>query len=119
MSDSKIKSERKKTPSSHVRFSDNEFKRVSKMKQVTGRSIPDLLRAALLSRMDLERPLLSKEDVLIIMTELRRQGNNINQISKQVNSGLSNGWNQSFNSLVKAYVDIRHLISVNRGLHRA
>lgn len=119
MSKEEKKNSGERGPATCVRFTKDEYKRVNKMKQTTGRSIPDLLRSALLNRMDLEKPLLGKEDVAVIMTELRRQGVNINQISKQINAGLLNGWNQSFNALVKAYVDIRHLISVNRGLHRA
>lgn len=97
-----------------VRFSEHEYNRLLKMKATTGLSIPDLLKKALFNRMDLERPLLSPDDVSKIMEELRRQGNNINQIAKQINSGLLKGWNHSFNSFVRAYQDIRHLISVNR-----
>ena len=100
--------------SSHVRFSEQEYARLQKMKATTGLSIPDLLKKALFNRMDLERPLLSPDDVARIMEELRRQGNNINQIAKQINSGLLKGWNQSFNALVRSYQDIRHIISVNR-----
>jgi hypothetical protein len=115
MSDSEIKSDRRKTPSSHVRFTEHEFNMIQKMQQTTGLSIPDILKKATFRRVDLLRPLLNKEDVERIMVELRRQGNNLNQITKQINSGLMTGWSQSFNSLVRAYVDIRHLISVNHG----
>ena len=104
---------KKRLPSSHVRFSEKELEIVQKMQQTTGHSIPDLLKKALFRRVDLVRPLLSKEDVDKIMIELRRQGNNLNQITKQINSGLMNGWSQSFNSLVRAYMDIRHIISEN------
>ncbi len=104
---------RKRLASSHVRFSEKELEIIQKMQQATGHSIPDLLKKALFRRVDLVRPLLAKEDVEKIMVELRRQGNNINQITKQINSGLMNGWSQSFNSLVRAYMDIRHIISEN------
>lgn len=104
---------KKRLPSSHVRFSETELIRIQTMQQVTGLSIPDLLKKAVFKRHDLERPLFSKEDADRIMSELRRQGNNINQIAKQINSGLMAGWSQSFNSLVKGYVDLRHMISVN------
>ena len=100
--------------SSHVRFTEYEYNRLQKMKMTTGLSIPDLLKKALFNRMDLERPLLNPDDVSKIMEELRRQGNNINQIAKQINSGLLKGWNHSFNALVRSYQDIRHMISVNR-----
>lgn len=109
--ETQVQNENEKVPTSHVRFTASEYKRVQKMVQATGLSIPDLLKKALLSRKDLEQPLYGPEDVKTIMTELRRQGNNINQIAKAVNSGLRHGWNESFNSVVRAYADIRHLIT--------
>lgn len=102
-----------KIPSTHVRFTEKEFLIIQKMQQTTGLSFPDLLKKALFRRVDLIQPLLSEEAVEKIMVELRRQGNNINQIAKQINSGLAHGWNQAFNGFVRAYVDIRHIISEN------
>ncbi|MGE0632692.1 MAG: hypothetical protein AB7O96_09805 [Pseudobdellovibrionaceae bacterium] len=104
---------KKRLPSSHVRFTEKEFEIIQKMQQTTGLSIPDLLKKALFKRIDLIRPLISKEDVEKIMTELRCQGRNINQITTKINSGLMSGWSQSFNSLVRVYVDLRHIISLN------
>ncbi len=111
--------EPKKLPSSHVRFTEKELVIVHRMQKDTGLSIPDLLKKALFRRVDLVRPLFSKEDVDRLMVELRRQGNNINQIAKHINSGMQQGWNQSFNSLVSGYVSIRHMISVNNGDSKA
>lgn len=119
MTELQIATEPKKLPSSHVRFTEKELVIVQRMQKDTGLSIPDLLKKALFRRVDLVRPLLSKEDVDRVMVELRRQGNNINQIAKQINSGMQQGWNQSFNSLVSAYVSIRHMISVNNGDSKA
>lgn len=107
------KTVKKHLPSSHVRFTEAELARIQRMQQATGRSIPDLLKGALLKRFDLERPLFSREDADRLLAELRRQGNNLNQIAKQINSGLMTGWSQSFNALVRGYVDLRHMISVN------
>ena len=108
----------KRLASSHVRFTEVELKRVQKMSQTTGLSIPDLLKKALFDRMDLERPLFSPEAVQELMTELRRQGNNINQISKKVNSGLMSGWSKEFNNLQRAYYDLRHIVWGNHAVHR-
>jgi hypothetical protein len=119
MSGSENKTEQKKIPSSHVRFTEHEFNMIQKMQQTTGLSIPDILKKATFRRIDLLRPLLGKDDVEKVMVELRRQGNNLNQIAKQINSGLMTGWSQSFNCLVRTYVDIRHLISVNNGNSKA
>lgn len=98
----------------NVRFTEAEFALVEQAQRETGLSIPDLLKKAFFKHQTLLRPLLSKEQVEQIMVELRRHGNNLNQIAKQINSGLREGWNPSFNAMTKGYVDLRHLISVNR-----
>jgi len=108
------KEEKKRLPSSHVRFTEREYAQIEKAQRETGLSIPDLLKHAYFKHAHLMRPLFTKEQVEGIMVELRRQGNNLNQITKQINSGLRTGWNQSFNALTKSYVDFRHMISVNR-----
>lgn len=96
-----------------VRFSDQELARIHKMKQATGMSFPILLKKALFSRMDLERPLFTREDADRILLELRRQGNNLTQIGKKVNSGIYRGWNQSYNNMMTAYWKLRETITVN------
>jgi hypothetical protein len=98
-----------------VLFNEHEFEMIQKMRQTTGKSFPELLKQALFRRKELAQPLFDKESVAEIMTELRRQGNNINQIARHINSGMASGWNQSLNALVSAYFQIRHIISVNRG----
>ena len=98
----------------YVRMSPNEYKRLQVMVKATGLKASELFRRALFSRMDLEQPLFTPEQAKNFETELRRQGNNINQIAKQFNAGLMNGWSQPLNSLVRAYVDLRHMLTVNR-----
>lgn len=109
------KNERKKEPRTNVRFTAKEYEQIEKAQRETGLSIPDLLKKAYFKHAHLFRPLLTKEQVENIMVELRRQGNNLNQLTKQVNSGLRSGWNQPFNALAKGYVDLRHKLSVNNG----
>lgn len=105
---------RKRETRTNVRFTEAEFAQIEQAQRETGLSVPDLLKKAFFKHRTMLRPLLSKEQVEQIMVELRRQGNNLNQIAKQINSGLREGWNPSFNAMTKSYVDIRHLISVNR-----
>lgn len=113
MEDSHKKTVKPKLPSSHVRFTESEFERMEKMQKLTGLSIPEILKKNTFSRMDLERPLYDREHADRIIAELKRVGNNLNQIARKINSGLMTGWSQSFNSLTRAFVDLRHLISVN------
>lgn len=114
MSSQEVNSKKKRKPATCVRFTENEFKRVERMVQATGLSIPDLLKGALFERVDLVQPLLFPEVAQQLVLELKRQGNNINQIAKEVNSGLRHGWTPAFNNLVRAYMDLRHVISTNR-----
>lgn len=113
MEDRKQKPVKPRLPSSHVRFTQNELRRLEKMQKATGLSIPDILKKNTFNRVDLERPLYEREHAEKIMTELKRIGNNLNQIARQINTGLMTGWSQSFNSLTRAFVDLRHLIAVN------
>ena len=108
--------EKKKVPSSHVRFTEIEFKRIQKIQQTTGRSIPDLLKTALLDRVDLERPLYDREHADRIVAELKRIGNNVNQIAHKINSGLMTGWSQALNSVSRQLVELRSIFSVNHAL---
>ena len=113
MEDDNQKPKKPKLPSSHVRFTESELRRMEKMQKATGLSIPEILKKNTFNRMDLERPLYDREHADRIITELKRVGNNLNQIARQINAGLMTGWSQSFNSLTRAFVDLRHLIAVN------
>jgi hypothetical protein len=106
----------KKVPSSHVRFTEIEYKRILKIQQTTGRSIPDLLKTALLDRVDLERPLYDREHADRIITELKRIGNNVNQIAHKINSGLMSGWSQSLAAINRQLEILRTTYSVNHAI---
>ena len=116
MSENNSEPENKPIPSSHVRFTEIEYKRIQRMQQTTGLSVPDILKKNTFERMGIERPLYDREHADRAIVELKRIGNNLNQIAKQINSGLMTGWSQSFNALVRAVVDLRHLYSVNHAI---
>lgn len=99
----------------YVRLTQDEYDKMKTMIKAFGISAPEIFRRALFEAETLTQPMFSKEDTLQMMAELNRQGNNINQIAKKVNSGLADGWSQSFNNLVRAYMDIRHIIGRSYG----
>jgi negative regulator of replication initiation len=99
----------------YIRLSEDEYNRIQTMVETIGITAPEIFRRALLDTINFVQPLFSKQDTQQIMTELSRQGNNINQIAKRVNSGLLTGWDQSFNNMVRAYMDLRHLIASSYG----
>lgn len=99
----------------YVRMTDSEYKRLQKMIATTGKKAPELFRVALFSRTDLLQPLMLPEDVHQLKVEMNRQGNNINQMTKQMNQDARIGWNASFDHFTSAYGSMRALILRNRG----
>jgi len=103
------KSETKAPPASCVKFSADEFSKIKADSQLTGKSIPSLLKAAYFSgrRATL---LMSKSDQEQWFKELRHWGNNLNQIAKRVNSGLMDGWYEDFELVRKGLKAIENMV---------
>ena len=99
----------------YVRVTQMEYMRVLKMVSATGKNPQELFRRALLDRMDLEKPiyLLLPEQAIEFGIELKRQGNNINQIAHKMNSGLMTGWSQALAGINAGYVRLNHMLAVN------
>lgn len=93
-----------------VKFNKKQFKKIKRMQKIMGVSLPSLLKEALFKTDKWEQPLLSVDDVNHMMAEMRKQGADLNKMSAIVNEGLRCGWNDSFNALTQAYVDLRHLL---------
>lgn len=69
-----------------VKFSEPDFKRIESEALTTFKSVPQLLKDAYFNRLP-TTILLSAESERLALTELKRIGNNINQIAKHLNSG--------------------------------
>ena len=119
MENDKSRPAKKDTPSSHVRFTEIEYKRIQKMKQTLGLSIPDILKTNTFNRFDLESARYTREDADRIIVELKRIGNNVNQVVHKINSGLMTGWSQSFSAFLAEIVRLRHEMGLNGGVRRA
>jgi hypothetical protein len=105
-SESEKKSSKK---SSHVRFTDQELAQIEKDVRVRGRSIPTLLKEAYFEG----RPtavLMTQEEQQSVMTELLRQGNNLNQIARKVNAGISENVMQEVAAIRRAMTGLMALI---------
>lgn len=111
MDDSENKKEKTVSKkSSHVRFTDSELAQIERDELVRGVSIPVLLKEAYFGG----RPtmiLMSQEDQKAVLTELRHQGNNLNQIAKKVNAGISSGMWQELGSIRRAICGIMTLLN--------
>ena len=92
----------------NVRFSEREYIRISKEANELGTTIPSLLKVAYFSGAELKflmQPGIAKS----ILTELRRIGNNANQIARRVNSGLSIDGLE--NPIEEVFKDLRRIYS--------
>lgn len=88
--------ESKKTNgASCVRFSDPERRQIEEATRATGNSIPWLLKNAFFSYGPI-RPVFDRTSAAELRMELNRIGININQIAREINSGLKKGWHQEF-----------------------
>jgi len=101
-------------PGTLVRFSNSEWGQIASDSKVTGQSIPALLREAYFRHAPLV-PLLGKEDVTMLLGQLHRIGNNINQIARHLNSGFREGFNDDFTEIKNAFSKLYRFITANYG----
>lgn len=102
-------SEAIRAPASCVKFTADEYKEISEDAKITGKSIPMLLKAAYFPGRRV-RVLMNKEDQERWYRELRQWGNNLNQLAKRVNSGLTAGWYAEFDNVRNSIQRIENLV---------
>ena len=90
----------------HISFSQDEYERLKNDAVRYRKSIPDIIKAVYFRR-ELAPPLMDPVDTRKVMAELNRIGNNVNQIARQLNSGVREG----FHPLVE---DVRNDIGALR-----
>ena len=93
-----------------VRFTDVEYGRIVNEAKLSGESIPTLLRKSHFSKKKLKL-LFTEFERHTVCTELRRIGNNVNQIAKKVNSGVLEGWHSELEE-VKQMLSRMYLLAV-------
>lgn len=93
-----------------VRFTDDEYERITEEARLSGESIPGILKTSHFSGKKLKL-LFDKEDAHTLCSELRRIGNNVNQIARRVNSGALEGWYDEFTSVSQKITEMCHKIA--------
>ena len=83
-----------------VRFTDAEYDRIKEEAQLSRQSIPRLLKASHFRARKLKL-LLDGSERGWVCSELRRIGNNVNQIARKVNSGALEGWYSEFSEVTQ------------------
>jgi hypothetical protein len=100
----------KDTVRANVRFNIKEHAQLLKDERTRGMSIPALLKEAYFRG----RPtaiIMSQEDQKTVMTELLRQGNNLNQIARKLNAGIANGLQQEIEAIRRSLNALAALIT--------
>lgn len=101
--------EPKRAPASCVKFSDAEYKALLEDTKITGKSIPTLLKTAYFTGRR-AHVLMNKEDQERWYRELRQWGNNLNQLARRVNAGLSAEWHPEFENVRNSLLRIENLV---------
>lgn len=98
-----------------VRFTDDEFARITEEARLAGLTLPVLLKRSHFSRKKLQL-LLGETERHQVCAELRRIGNNVNQIAKRVNSGALEGWYSEFQDALKSISELQQMLAGVHGL---
>lgn len=79
---------RKRNRQISFRLSDQEYKNLQLKSEILSLSIPQFCKDVALSK-KIREPKIDNKGALQIASELRRIGNNVNQVAKHLNSGLN------------------------------
>lgn len=103
-------------PVFYIRVTPQEYLRILKMAQAARTKPQEYIRRAVLDKVGLEKPiyLMTPEQATEFGVELKRQGNNINQIAMKINSGLMSGWSQALSGIFSVYVRLERKLELNR-----
>ncbi len=92
-----------------VKLDENEYENISEASKVTGKSIPEILRSCYFKK-PIGRPLIANDMAKTIRAELKRIGNNVNQIARLMNSGIYDGWHSEFRDFHRDFAKICQLL---------
>jgi len=93
-----------------VRFTEFEFNRIMEDAKTSGLSLPKLLKISHFSRQNIKL-LFDVSERHTVCAELRRIGNNVNQIARRVNSGALEGWHSEFAEVVRKISELHQMAS--------
>ena len=101
-------------PSTHVRWTRGEYLQAKRIQIETGKSLPWLLKTALLNA-GIAPPVLDHESRATVRKVIAYAGNNLNQIAKRVNSGIYEGFQSSFEDVAQSLRTLRSFLNLNHG----
>jgi hypothetical protein len=107
----------KESYSAHVRLTEEEHRRLQDDSKLHGKSIPKLLKIVYFKG-PRPSPLMSKEDQKVLIGQLGRLGNNVNQIARQVNSGFREGFNDDLEEVQRSFAQLMTFLTSTYGQPR-
>ena len=114
MTEHALERKQSKVSSSHVRLTVEEYERLSHDADVTGDSIPKLLKDSYFSRPRLN-PLMRHDDLKMVMGQLGKIGNNLNQVARQLNSGFRAGFNDDIEEIRRSFTRLMTFVTSTYG----
>ena len=90
-------------PAIYVRVSAEEYRSIAGDAKQTGESLPDLLKRSYFSNRTRVTILMTKDDLKVVLGQLGRIGNNLNQIAKAMNTGFREGFNDDFLGIRRSF----------------
>jgi hypothetical protein len=101
-------------PSSHVRFTAEEYAIIKRDELLTGKSIPWLLKTTYFKN-GIAPPTLDVESRRSIRRELASIGNNVNQLARNVNSGLISNIKEEVREILHAFRIVKSFLGLDYG----
>ena len=101
-------------PSTHVRFTRDEYLRLRKDQLLTGQSIPWLLKETYFSRANFA-PQLDVKTRDAVRRELGYIGNNLNQAARYIHSGLVDDFRGKFDEVYQGFKVLRSFLGIANG----
>lgn len=93
----------------YVRLTDQEFTRLVTDASNHNNTLPTQMKEGYFNGLP-SKLLFTREDADRIRGEIRRIGNNVNQIARAINSGVQEGWNSAFIEFQEAFKALENLI---------
>lgn len=97
-----------------VRFTEKEFLKIKRASIESGRSVPWLLKTAFFEH-GITPPTLDEETRKVVRREIAYMGNNLNQLAKNVNSGLISGVHAEVQEMLQHFRVLRSYLNLNYG----
>lgn len=93
-------------------LSQAEYTKLAKEAKETGKNVQTLIRDYLKEKKNV-KPVMRPDEAKNIVTELKRIGNNVNQIARHLNSGFRRDWHDSFEQCAQDLNELRTMVTKN------